>query len=146
MTNLIDLTEKDLKYHKLYLDLCVRIAEMSHATRKKVGGILVKNNNIIAFGWNGQPTGFPNECEDSNGDTLQTVLHAEENIFSKLAKTSGNSDNSTLYLTLSPCFNCAKMILQAGINMVIFLELYREVAPIEFLQKSNVKCIHFKTN
>jgi dCMP deaminase len=128
---------------RLYMDLAIRIADMSYSTRKKVGGVLVKEANIISFGWNGTPHGFNNCCEDAEGKTLEYVVHTEENIISKLAKSSGSAVGSTLYLTLSPCYNCSKLILQSGITKVIYLEEYRDTRPIQFLHDAGIDITQF---
>ena len=132
---------KQLKYDKLYLDLADRISQMSYAKRSKVGGLLVKDRNIISFGWNGTPNGFDNVCEDEKNTTLPIVVHCEENIIAKLAKEGCISvEGSTLYLTLSPCYNCAKLIIQSGIKRVVYSEEYRDARPLDFLRQANVKC------
>jgi dCMP deaminase len=125
------------------MDMAVRISAMSYSKRKQVGGILVKDNNIISFGWNGTPHGFDNCCENSEGNTLEYVVHAEENIITKLAKAHGNASGSHLYLTLSPCYNCSKLIVQSDICFVYYLEEYRDKRPIEFLQRANVNVMKF---
>ena len=135
---------KEQKYHKLYMDIAIRISEMSHANRKKVGCCIVKDNNIISFGWNGTPSGMHNDCEDSDGNTRPEVIHAEMNAFSKLLK-NGNQPivGSTIYLTLSPCYDCAKLIIQSGISRVIFLEEYRINDAIKFLVNSNIEVYRY---
>jgi dCMP deaminase len=128
------------KKDNMYMDIAIRVSEMSYSTRKKVGAVLVKDNNILSFGWNGMPTGFDNCCEI--GDvTNPEVIHAEMNVIAKLAKAGISCNNSTLYITLSPCFDCAKNVYQAGISKVIYLEEYRDTKPIEFLKKCNVEVV-----
>jgi dCMP deaminase len=126
------------------MDIAIRISEMSYATRKKVGCCIVKDNNIISFGWNGMPRGFPNECE--NGDiTNSECTHAEMNAFSKLLANGNQSIlGSTLYLTLSPCYECSKIIIASGIKEVIYLEEYRINEPIDFLIASGIDVYQFK--
>ncbi len=137
------------KMNKLYMDIAIRLSEMSYAQRKKVGAILVKDDNILSFGWNGMPSGFDNCCEYQglqNGlTTKKEVTHAELNIFAKLSKngTIGTKD-STLYVTLSPCFECSKLIVQSGVKIVYYLEEYRDSSPIEFLQKAGVEVIKYE--
>lgn len=126
------------KHDRLYIGILSEIEKMSFSTRKKVAAILVKNNNIISFGWNGTPSGFDNCCEDKNNNTLPEVIHAEENVICKAAKMGISTDDSTLYLSLSPCFNCSKLIIQAGIKRVLYKEEYRDIAPLKFLQKANI--------
>lgn len=133
---------KQQKMDQLFLDLALRVAEMSYAERRKVGGILVKDGNIIAFGWNGTPSGFNNKCEDENYNTKEIVLHAELNIFSKLAKSTQSSANSTLYLTLSPCVECSKLIIQSGVERVVYLEKYRKECGLLFLRTAGVETDH----
>ena len=138
-------SSKQHRYDKLYLDIAKRIAEMSNAKRSKVGGVLVNNNNIISFGWNGTPTGFPNECEDENNVTLPIVVHTETNIFAKLSKNGGPSANgATLYLTLSPCYDCAKQIIQSGVKRLVYSVEYRVKEPIEFIKKAGIEVCFFQ--
>lgn len=132
----------------LYLQIAQLVSQRSKANRKKVGAVLVKDKNIISFGWNGTPTGFPNQCEDSNNCTLPEVIHAEANAICKAARAGLSTKNSCLYITLSPCIDCAKLLIQAGIKRVIFSENYRDLAPLELLKKSNIKVdfIHLQNN
>lgn len=133
------ITEKEQKYDKKYIEIATSISELSYAERKKVGALIVKDNVIISDGYNGTPTGFENECENINGDTKWYTLHAEANAILKLCKIGGaSSSKSTLYLTLSPCKECAKLILQAGITSVKFKELYRDQEGINFLKKAGI--------
>lgn len=137
------------KMDRLYIDLASRIAQMSHAVRSKVGAVLVLDSNIISYGWNGTPSGDENTCEIELDDgTLQTkpeVLHAESNLLSKLICTGGTgSAGATLYVTLSPCFECAKLIKQAGIKRVVFRDLYRNTDGLTFLQNRGVTVEQFE--
>ena len=130
------------KYDSLYIDICKKYATMSSAKKKKVGAVIVKENNIIADGYNGTPSGFDNECEHFVSGTLKTkreVLHAESNALMKLAKGTNSSKGSTIYLTLSPCFDCAKLIVQAEIERVVCAEAYRITDGIDFLRKNNIQ-------
>ena len=130
---------KELKYHKKYLDIAKSISELSYANRKKVGAIIVKDTMIISDGYNGTPTGFDNECEDSEGNTKWFTLHAEANAITKLVRYSGLPVNgSTLYITLSPCKECSKLILQSGIKNVYYSEEYRDSEGIDFLKLSGI--------
>jgi len=113
--------------------------ELSHCQRKKVGAIIVKNNMIISDGFNGTPSGFDNNCEDSNGDTNWYVLHAEANAILKVAKSTNSCKDATLYLTLSPCKECAKLIHQSGIKRLVYLKKYKDTTGLEFLEKAKVK-------
>lgn len=128
------------KYDKLFINICSQYAEMSYATKKKVGAVIVKNNTIISDGYNGTPCGFDNKCEDENGETYWYVLHAEANAITKLARSNVNCENSTLYVTLSPCKECSKLIIQSGISRVIYKELYKDSTGIDFLGKFNIEC------
>lgn len=121
----------------MYLDIASRIALMSKAQRKKVGAVLVKDNNIVSFGWNGMPTGFDNCCEEHD-ITKPEVIHAEFNVISKIARSNMSSNESTLYLTLSPCFECSKLIIQSNIIRIVYREKYRDDRPIEFLKKAGI--------
>jgi dCMP deaminase len=116
---------------------------LSKAKRKQVGCLIVKNGQIISDGYNGTPAGYDNNCENETRfgyETKPEVLHAESNALMKLAKSTNGSDGSTIYLTMSPCFECAKLIIQAGVNRVVYSEEYRNTSGIEFLTKNNVKC------
>ena len=136
--------QKKIKYDYKYLEIAEKISELSHANKKKVGAIIVKNSVIISDGYNGTPNGFENNCEDQNGITKWYTLHAEANAILKLARIGGvSAENATLYLTLSPCKECAKLILQSGISNVIYKEEYRDISGIEFLKKSNVNISKF---
>lgn len=135
--------KKQNKYDKLFLDIAIKISEMSHANRKKVGAIIVKNGNIISMGWNGTPYGFNNKCEDKNNNTISEVIHAEANAICKLSKYNGDCDGATLYITLSGCYDCSKLIIQSGIKRVIYLEEYRDKVPIYFLKKAGIICQKF---
>ena len=130
---------KQIKLDRMFLDIAKRISYMSYAKRKQVGGVLTNDTNIISFGWNGTPSGFPNLCEDENFVTIPEVIHAEANIYSKLARSGGNANGSTLYLTMSPCYECSKLIIQSGTCRVVYPEEYRIKNPIEFLQKAGIK-------
>ena len=136
--------EKINKYHQKYLEIAEKISELSHAKKKKVGCILVKNGVIISDGYNGTPTGYENECEDCDGNTKWYTLHSEANAITKLVKIGGiSSENSTLYTTLSPCKECSKLILQSGISSVIYKERYRDTTGIDFLNNSGIKVYQF---
>ena len=125
-----------------YLRMARIWAENSYCQRRKVGALVVKNKMIISDGYNGTPSGFDNVCEDSANITLPYVLHAEANAITKLARSSNNSEGATLYVTASPCIECSKLIIQAGIERVVFTELYRIADGIELLRKAGVKVDH----
>ena len=119
-------------------------AENSYCQRRKVGAILVKDKMIISDGYNGTPAGFENVCEDESGSTKPYVLHAEANAITKVARSNNSSDGSTLYVTASPCVECAKLIIQAGIRRVVFNDLYRLSDGIDLLRRAGVECVHIK--
>ena len=116
--------------------------ELSHCKRKKVGAIIVKNNMIISDGFNGTPSGFDNNCEDSEGNTNWYVLHAEANAILKVAKSTNSCEDATLYLTLSPCKECAKLIHQSGIKRLVYLKNYKDTTGLQFLENASVKIDH----
>jgi dCMP deaminase len=166
---------KEKRYNSLYIDLATRISDMSYAERLRVGAVIVKNDNIISFGWNGMPSGWDNDCEnvewcsaggwlsaeeiiegwpyegsylDADGCVMQgryrlktkpEVLHAESNAIAKLAKSTNSGLGATLFVTHSPCIECAKLIYQSGINSVYYNENYRDDSGVKFLEKSGVK-------
>lgn len=123
---------KQDRLDRVYVNVAKEVATLSHCVRSKVGAVLVKDGNIISFGFNGTPSGMDNCCEENNV-TLPQVIHAEVNAILKAAKTGNSVDGSTLYLTLSPCMNCAKLILQSGIKRVVYLEAYRDMDGPNFL-------------
>ena len=117
-------------------------AELSHCERRKVGAIIVKDRMIISDGFNGTPTGFENHCEDDDGYTKWYVLHAEANAILKVANSTQSCKGATLYITLSPCQQCSKLIHQAGIKRVVYANQYKDTSGLEFLKKANVELIH----
>lgn len=131
-------TEKQLRYDSAYLRMAEQWSKLSHCKRKQVGAIIVKDAMIISDGYNGTPAGFDNCCEDDEGNTHWYVLHAEANAILKVAKSTNNCKGATLYLTLSPCKDCSKLILQAGINRVVFTHSYKDAEGIEFLRSAGV--------
>ena len=133
--------EKQARYDRAYLRLALNWALLSHCNRKKVGAIIVKDRMIISDGYNGTPSGFPNVCENASGETHWYVLHAEANAILKVAKSTNNTEGSTLYLTHSPCKDCSKLILQSGIKRLVFIEAYKDSSGLEFLQNAGVEII-----
>ncbi len=126
-----------------YLEMANTWGQLSKARRKKVGCLIVKNNQIISDGYNGTPAGYENDCEYETRfgwETRPEVLHAESNALMKLAKSANSSLESTIYLTVSPCFDCAKLIIQAGVSRVVYSEEYRITKGIEFLKQFNIDC------
>jgi dCMP deaminase len=121
-------------------------AQNSYCKRRQVGAILVKDKMIISDGYNGTPSGFENDCEDEDGTTKPYVLHAEANAITKVARSNNSSDGATLYVTASPCIECAKLIIQAGIKRVVFSEKYRTEDGIMLLTRANIEIIHVNDN
>ena len=135
-------SDKQLKLDKRYLEMTKIWAENSYCKRRKVGALIVKDKMIISDGYNGTPSGFENICEDENNKTKPYVLHAEANAITKVAKSNNSSNNSTLYVTTSPCLECSKLIIQAGITRVVFTERYRLDAGIKLLERANIEIVH----
>ena len=131
-------SEKQLKYDRAYLRLSASWAELSHCMRKKVGAIIVKDGMIISDGYNGTPSGFDNCCENELGETQWYVLHAEANAILKVAKSTNNCSGATLYLTLSPCKDCSKLVIQSGIKRVVFQNGYKDPEGINFLVQAGI--------
>ena len=125
-----------------YLRMARIWAENSYCERRKVGALMVKDRTIISDGFNGTPAGFENICEDENGQTKTYVLHAEANAITKVARSNNSAEGSTLYVTASPCLDCAKLIIQSGIRRVVFNELYLITDGIELLKRAGVECRH----
>jgi len=138
----MDKDDKQLLLDLRYLRMARIWAENSYCTRRKVGALVVKDQMIISDGFNGTPSGFPNVCEDELNTTLPYVLHAEANAITKLARSSNNSDGATLYVTASPCIECSKLIIQAGIKRVVYAEHYRLEDGINLLRQANIEVIY----
>jgi dCMP deaminase len=136
--------KKQEKYDKAYLSMAREWAKLSHCNRKQVGSLIVKDNTIISDGYNGTPSGFTNACEDAEGDTHWYVLHAEANAILKVAKSTQNAKGATLYITLSPCQDCSKLIIQAGIKRVVYLKQYKDISGVEFLKEFGIEIKHIK--
>lgn len=132
---------KDRKIDQLYLEMAKTWSINSYCERMKVGSLIVKDKSIISDGYNGSPTGFPNICEDSDNNTLPHILHAEANAITKLAKSTQSSNGSSLYVTVSPCFECSKLIIQSGIKRLIFRDLYRNVGSLKFLFDAGIEIV-----
>ncbi len=135
---------KQLKYDKAYLRMALEWGKLSHCHRRKVGAIIVKDRMIISDGYNGTPSGFENPCEDEEGYTKWYVLHAEANAILKVANSTQSCKGATLYITLSPCKECSKLIHQAGITRVVYLEEYKDNSGIGFLQKAQVQVVQIQ--
>ena len=132
-------TEKQLRYDTAYLKMALEWAKLSHCERKQVGALIVKNRMIISDGYNGTPTGYDNCCENESGETHWYVLHAEANALTKIAQSNHNAKGATLYITLSPCKECSKLILQAGIKRVVYINGYKDDSGLKFLYESGIE-------
>ena len=132
--DLVQLDYNMNKLDKVFINIAKETSTLSHCVRSKVGAVLVKDGNIISFGYNGTPSGMDNSCEEDNV-TFPHVIHAECNAILKAAKTGNSVDGSTLYLTLSPCLDCSKLILQSGIKRVVYLNQYRNLEGVNFLKQ-----------
>lgn len=130
---------KDKKFDASYIKMAFVWADNSYCERRKVGALLVKDRMIISDGYNGTPSGFENICEDENNSTKAYVLHAEANAITKVAKSNNSSNDSTLYVTDSPCIECAKLIIQAGINRVVYSRKYRITDGLDLLERANIE-------
>lgn len=134
--------EKRLRYDKAYLRMAQTWAELSHCERKKVGALIVRDGRIISDGYNGTPAGFPNCCEDQQGNTEWYVLHAEANAILKVARSTNDCSDATLFITLSPCKDCSKLVLQAGITRVVYMMEYKDTTGVDFLRSAGVEVVH----
>ena len=133
--------EKLNKYDKAYLRIASEWSKLSYCQRKQVGAIIVRDRMIISDGYNGTPSGFENNCEDEEGLTKWYVLHAEANAISKVARSTQSCENATLYITLSPCKDCSKLIHQSGIKRVVYQNGYRDTSGIDFLEKAGIEVL-----
>ncbi|MDB9720619.1 dCMP deaminase family protein [Winogradskyella sp.] len=134
--------QKQLRYDKAYLRIAEEWGKLSHCKRKQVGALIVKDRMIISDGYNGTPTGFQNYCEDDEGYTKWYVLHAEANAILKVAASTQSCKGATLYITLSPCKECSKLIHQAGIVRVVYKEGYKDDSGLQFLKKAGISLEH----
>ena len=135
----MDTEKKQLELDKRYIRMASIWAENSYCQRRKVGALIVKDKMIISDGYNGTPSGFENICEDDTNRTKPYVLHAEANAITKVAKSSNSSEGATLYVTASPCIECAKLIIQAGIRRVVYSEVYHCADGLELLKKAGIQ-------
>ncbi len=135
-------TTKQFLLDKRYLRMALIWAENSYCIRRQVGALIVRDQMIISDGFNGTPAGFENICEDDTGHTKPYVLHAEANAITKVARSNNSSEGATLYVTASPCLECSKLIIQAGIKRVVYHELYRMSDGVDLLQRAGIECIH----
>lgn len=135
---------KNIKNDQVYLTMAEVWSKNSHCQRMKVGALIVKNRSIISDGYNGSPSGFPNPCEGPDNVTLPYVLHAEANAITKLAKSTQSCEDSTLFVTVSPCYDCSKLIIQSGVKRLVFRELYRKTESLSFLYQGGLEIIRLK--
>ncbi|MBN2595722.1 dCMP deaminase family protein [Labilibaculum sp.] len=135
----LDLDQKQDKLDRRYVRMALIWAENSYCVRRQVGALIVKNQMIISDGYNGTPSGFENVCEDENFQTKPYVLHAEANAITKVAKSSNSSENATLYVTATPCIECAKLIIQAGIVRVVYSEEYHSTDGKDLLERAGIE-------
>ena len=134
--------EKQLRFDQRYLEMARIWAKNSYCQRRQVGALVVKQGMIISDGYNGTPSGFENICEDETGVTKPYVLHAEANAITKLARSNNNSEGATIYITASPCIECAKLIIQSGIKRVVYGEKYRLMDGIELLERAGIEVVY----
>lgn len=132
-------SQKQELLDKRYLRMAHIWAENSYCRRRQVGALIVKDQMIISDGYNGTPSGFENICEDESGSTKPYVLHAEANALTKVARSHNNSEGATIYITASPCLECAKLIIQSGIKRVVYAEQYRLLDGIELLRRAGIE-------
>jgi len=140
------LSKKQEALDKRYLRMAAIWAENSYCERRQVGVLIVKDKMIISDGYNGTPSGFENVCEDENGTTKPYVLHAEANAITKIACSNNSSKDSTMYVTASPCIECAKLIIQAGIKRVVYSEKYRLTDGIDLLEKAKIDVVYMENS
>lgn len=137
------MNKKQLKYDRAYMRMALEWAKLSYCERKQVGALIVKDRMIISDGFNGTPTGFENCCEEQ-GNTKWYVLHAEANAILKVAGSTQSCKNATLYITLSPCKECSKLIHQSGIKRVVYANEYKDTSGVQFLEKAGVEITYLK--
>ena len=136
---------KQLKYDKAYLKMALEWGKLSYCKRRQVGALIVKDRMIISDGYNGTPTGFENVCEDDDNYTKWYVLHAEANAIMKVAASTQSSQGATLYITLSPCKECSKLIFQSGIKRLVYHKEYKDKEGLNFLKKAGLEITHYKS-
>ena len=137
--------EKQQTFDKRYLEMALIWAQNSYCKRRQVGALIVKEKMIISDGYNGTPAGFENVCEDENNVTKPYVLHAEANAITKVAKSNNSSEGATLYVTTSPCVECAKLIIQSGIRRVVYCCYYHKDNGLELLKRAGIELIYIDT-
>lgn len=136
--------KKQRKYDNAYLRMSLEWAKLSHCNRRQVGALIIKDGMIISDGYNGTPSGYENECEDDDGITKWYVLHAEANALMKLAKSGNYSKGATLYITMSPCKECSKLIHQAGILRIVYINKYKDDSGLKFLEECGLDVMHIE--
>jgi len=144
LNRMVEKLDKQTALDLRYLRMAKIWAENSYCNRRQVGALVVKNKMIISDGYNGTPSGFENNCEDETGVTLPFVLHAEANAITKLASSHNSSKGATLYVTTAPCIECSKLIIQSGIERVVFTDKYRIEDGLILLQKSGIEVVNLK--
>lgn len=136
--------ERKAQYDTTYMQMAMVLSQLSYCIKKKVGAILVKDNKVIATGFNGSPARqFPNNCEDENGKTLWHTIHAESNAITSVAASTQNCTGATMYITCSPCKDCAKLIYQSGIVRVLYLDFYKDLDGVDFLKSAGIEVVQF---
>ena len=143
--NMIKNSDKQTQFDIRYIQMARVWATNSYCKRRQVGALIVKDRMIISDGYNGTPSGFENECEDDNNHSKPYVLHAEANAITKVAKSNNSSEGATLYITASPCMDCAKLIIQAGIIRVVYADEYRIIDGIELLEKAGIEVVQLSS-
>ncbi len=134
--------KKQRRYDIAYLKMAKEWAKLSYCKRKQVGALIVKDKMIISDGYNGTPTGFENICEDEHDDTKWYVLHAEANAILKVASSTQSCEGATLYITMSPCKECSKLIHQSGIKRLVYVNAYKDDTGLQFLKKAGIELVH----
>ena len=137
------ISDKQRRYDLTYLRMAREWGQLSHCSRKQVGALIVRDGMIVSDGYNGTPSGFPNACENERGETHWYVLHAEANAITKLARSSHTAEGATLYITLSPCRDCAKLIHQVGIRRVVYTHAYKDDSGLDFLNQAGVEIVRY---
>lgn len=140
-----EVENKQTQLDKRYIRMATVWSENSYCVRRKVGALIVKDNMIISDGYNGTPSGFENVCEDENNITKPYVLHAEANAITKIARSNNSSNGATMYVTASPCIECSKLIIQAGIKRVVYSEQYRLDDGIALLKRAGIEVVYLET-
>jgi dCMP deaminase len=134
--------DKQIAFDKRYLEMALIWAKNSYCIRRQVGALIVREKMIISDGYNGTPSGFENVCEDENNITKPYVLHAEANAITKVAKSHNSSEDSTLYVTTSPCMECAKLIIQSGIKRVVYCNRYHKTDGLDLLKRAGIELVY----